>query len=158
MTHARSQHPNAPLTLEGRRRMVACVLESGWTVEATAERFQVDAKTVRKWRDRFRTEGERGLFVRSSRPHQSPTRTPRQLRRRVLHLRRKHRWGADHIGHEVGLAASTVQNILNQAGPGRLDRGDRATNRPAPRRYCESQAAEGPYASFSQECNGVLSE
>ena len=39
--------------------MVACVLEDGWTIEATAERFQVDAKTVRKWRDRFIAEGDR---------------------------------------------------------------------------------------------------
>jgi len=28
--------------------MVACVLERGWTIEATAARFQIDAKTVRK--------------------------------------------------------------------------------------------------------------
>lgn len=33
--------------------MVTCVIEDGWTIEATAERFQIDAKTVRKWRDRF---------------------------------------------------------------------------------------------------------
>ena len=52
MSHARSQHPNAPLTPQGRRRMVCCVLERGWSIEATAERFQVDAKTVRKWRTR----------------------------------------------------------------------------------------------------------
>ena len=135
MSHARSQHPNAPLTPEGRHRMVDCVLSHGWTIEATAERFQVDAKTVRKWRDRFRTEGQAGLADRSSRPRRSPNRTPRRLRRRVIHLRRKHRWGADHIGHEVGLAASTVQNILNHVGLGRLDRGDRATNTPAPQRY-----------------------
>ena len=45
MAHARSQHPNAPLTPEGRRRMVSCVLVQGWTVVATAQRFQVDAKT-----------------------------------------------------------------------------------------------------------------
>jgi transposase InsO family protein len=127
MSHARRQHPNAPLTPVGRRRMVGCVVERGWTVETTAERFQVDAKTVRKWRDRFLTEGEAGLDDRSSRPHRSPNRTPRQLRRRVIRLRRERRWGADHIGFEVGLAASTVQNILNQAGIGRLDRGDRAT-------------------------------
>jgi transposase InsO family protein len=44
----------------------------------------------------------------------------------VIRLRRQHRWGADHIAHEVGLPASTVQNILNRAGVGRLDRGDRA--------------------------------
>ncbi len=127
MSQAISQHPNAPLTPEGRRRMVSCVLDRGWTVESTAERFQVDAKTVRKWRDRYVAEGETGLLDRSSRPHHSPNRTPRQLRRRVIRLREKRRWGADHIGFEVGLAASTVQNILNQAGIGRLDRGDRAT-------------------------------
>jgi transposase InsO family protein len=60
----------------------------------------------------------------------------------VIHLRRKRRWGADHIGHEVGLAASTVQNILNRAGLGRLDRGDRATHRPTPRRYERERPGE----------------
>ena len=65
MSHARSQHPNAALTPEGRRRMVGCVLDQGWTIEATAERFQVDAKTVRKWRDRFLAEGDAGLLDRS---------------------------------------------------------------------------------------------
>ena len=127
MSHARSQHPNAPLTPEGRRRMVSCVLDAGWTVESTAERFQVDAKTVRKWRDRFLAEGQAGLLDRSCRPHSSPNRTSRQLRRQVVRLRSKRRWGADRIGFEVGLAASTVQKILNQEGMGRLDRGDRAT-------------------------------
>ena len=38
--------------------MVACVLEQRWSIEATADRFQVDAKTVRKWRDRFVAEGD----------------------------------------------------------------------------------------------------
>lgn len=127
MSHARSQHPNAPLTPEGRRRMVKCVLDQKWTIEATATRFQVDAKTVRKWRDRFIAEGPDGLVDRSSRPRRSPLRTRRALRRRVVHLRNKRRWGADHIAFEVGLAASTVQSILNQSGCGRLDRGDRAT-------------------------------
>ena len=39
-------------------RWCACVIDHGWTIEATADRFQVDAKTVRKWRDRFLAEGE----------------------------------------------------------------------------------------------------
>ena len=129
------QHPNAPLTVEGRRRMVACVLDQGWSIEATADRFQVDAKTVRKWRDRYVADGDKGLADRSSRPRRSPNRTPRQLRRKVCRIRKRRRWGADHIGHEVGLAASTVQNILNQAGLGRLDRGDRATDTKPGRRY-----------------------
>ncbi|HEY0519032.1 MAG TPA: IS481 family transposase [Ilumatobacteraceae bacterium] len=127
MLHARRQHPNAPLTPEGRRRMVACVLDQHWSIEQTAERFQVDAKTVRKWRDRFVAEGSDGLLDRSSRPHRSPNQTPPKLRDKVLQLRRRHRWGADHLAHETGLAASTVQSILNAEGVGRLDRGDRAT-------------------------------
>ena len=129
------QHPNAPYTPEGRRRMVTVMLDQGWSVTVTAERFQVDPKTVRKWRDRFLAEGDSGLVDRSSRPHRSPNRTPRRLHRQVLHLRRKRRWGADHIGHKVGLAPSTVPNILNRAGVGRLDRGDRATRREPVRRY-----------------------
>jgi transposase InsO family protein len=107
--------------------MVGCLVESGWSVEATAERFQVDAKTVRKWRDRFEAEGEAGLLDRSSRPHRSPARTAMPRHRLVVELRAQRRWGADRIGHEVGLAPSTVQRILNLEGVGRLDRGDRAT-------------------------------
>jgi transposase-like protein len=99
VSHGRSQHPNAPLTPEGRRRMVDCVLVRGWTVAATAERFQVDAKTVRKWRDRFLAEGEAGLCDRSSRPRSSPNRTPRAVRRRVVRLRKTRRKGAAWIGH-----------------------------------------------------------
>jgi len=141
MTYARSQHPNAPLTPEGRRRMVACVVDKGWTIEATAERFQVDAKTVRKWRDRFLAGGDSGLRDRSCRPRRSPNRASRPTRRRVIRLRRKRRWGADHIAHEVGLAASTVQGILNRAGEGRLDRGDRAT-KAKPHRYQREHPGE----------------
>jgi transposase InsO family protein len=141
VAHARSQHPNAVLTPEGRRRMVSCVLEQGWSVETTAERFQVDAKTVRKWRDRFLAEGADGLLDRSSRPHRSPDRTPRRLRRQVIALRRKRRWGADRIAYEVGLAASTVSHILRSAGLGRLDRGDRATAEPV-RRYERDRPGE----------------
>ena len=142
MSHAIRQHPNAPLTPVGRSRMVRCVLVEGWTVEATAERFQVDAKTVRKWRDRFLAEGESGLLDRSSRPHRSPQRTSRFMRRRVVDLRRRRRWGADRIGFEVGLAASTVQSILKQAGMGRLDRGDRATNTTPVVRYQRERPGE----------------
>ncbi len=106
--------------------MVDCVLQRRWTIEMTVERFQVDAKTVRKWSDRFIAEGAGGLLDRSSRPHRSPNRTTTERRDEVSRLRRQHRWGADHIADQTGLAASTVQNILNANGCGRLDRGDRA--------------------------------
>src|SRR3954468_13415989 len=105
--------------------MADCVLVKGWSVEAAAERFQVDAKTVRKWRDRFVAEGELGLLDRSCRPRRSPNRTPVEVHGVVVDLRTQRRWGADRIGHQVGLAASTVQRILKVEGLGRLDRGDR---------------------------------
>ena len=116
MAYGRTQHPNAPLTPVGRRRMVACVVDQGWTVTVTSERFQVDAKTVRKWRDRFLSEGDAGLVDRSSKPHRSPNRTPRSLRQQVIHLRLKRRWCADHIAFKVSLAPSPVQTILHPRG------------------------------------------
>jgi transposase InsO family protein len=129
------------LTPKQRRKMVRCVLDQRWSIEMTAERFQVDAKTVRKWRDRFLAEGEAGLEDRSSRPRHSPNRTKARQRRRVLHLRRTRRWGADHIAHELGMAPSTVGAILRAAGENRLDRGDRAT-RPPVRRYQRERPGE----------------
>jgi transposase InsO family protein len=122
--------------------MVECVLDCGWTIEMTAERFQVDAKTVRKWRDRYRAEGADGLLDRSSRPHRSPNRTRRKVHREVLRLRRKRRWGADRIAHETGIAASTVQRILRAEGCARLDKGDRATDRVPVRRYQRERPGE----------------
>jgi transposase InsO family protein len=110
--------------------MVRLLINDGWTIEATTDKFQVDAKTVTKWRDRFLEEGEPGLFDRSSRPTTSPNQTPPECRRRIIELRKQRRRGAGHIGHEVGRAASTVQNILISEGLGRLDSGDRATADP----------------------------
>jgi transposase InsO family protein len=122
--------------------MVDCVIERGWTIEQTAERFQVDPKTVRKWRDRFAAEGQAGLQDRSSRPHRSPNRTPRAQRRRVIRLRKRCRWGADHIGHELDMAPSTVQSILRAEGMARLDRGDRAANPEPVVRYQRDRPGE----------------
>ena len=142
MTDARTQHPNARLTPKHRRKMVDCLLVEGWSVEATAGRFQVDAKTVRKWRDRFLAEGDAGLLDRSSRPHRSPNRTPEDRRQAVVAMRRQRRWGAAHIGHELAMAASTVQAILRSEGLGRLDRGDRATAAEPVRRYQRDRPGE----------------
>ena len=141
MSNVKPQHPNARLTPRHRLNMVTAVIDDGWSVEQAAERFQVDAKTVRKWRDRFIAEGKSGLFDRSSRPHRSPNRTPACRRAECIRLRKQHRWGADHIAHETGLAASTVQNILRSAGLGRLDIGDRATAEPI-RRYQRDRPGE----------------
>ncbi len=119
MAHARSQHPNARLTPKHRRRMVACVLEDGWSVETTAERFQVDAKTVRKWRDRFAIEGAAGLQDRSSRPHRSPTRLDADAQAEIERLRRQ-RLSGPAIARQARRPVSTVGAVLRRLGLGRL--------------------------------------
>jgi hypothetical protein len=68
---------------DGRRKMVALLIDNGWSFLATAERFQLDGKTVRKWRDRFLVEGVAGLEDRSSRPHPSRNRTIAKQRDRI---------------------------------------------------------------------------
>ena len=66
------QHPNAALTPIARRKMADLMLAGGWSVKATAERFQVSVKTARKWRDRYIREGSSGLLDRSAvREHHS---------------------------------------------------------------------------------------
>ncbi|MGB5731105.1 MAG: helix-turn-helix domain-containing protein [Acidimicrobiia bacterium] len=71
--------------------MSGCSLSSA--IEATAARFQVDAKTVRKWRDRFPTEGAAGLVDRSSRPPLAP-----QGRRRMVDCVVERGWTSDRHG------------------------------------------------------------
>ena len=135
------QHINARLTVRQRQRMVSVILDEGWPIAAAAQRFQVDPKTARKWRDRYLAEGVDGLVDRSSRPHTSPARTPEATRRRVVELRTQRRRGAAWIAHHVGVAPSTAQKILTEAGLGRLDRGDRASAQ-APLRYVRERPGE----------------
>ena len=82
----------------------------------SAQRFQVDDKTARKWYDRYRAEGAAGLEDRSSRPRHSANRTPEPLRRRVVELRRHTRRGAGFIAHATGMHASTVHRICVAEG------------------------------------------
>ena len=48
-------------------------------------------------------------------------------------MRREYRWGPARIGHQLGLASSTVHRIITAAGLGRFDQGDRATAGPPQR-------------------------
>jgi transposase len=91
MTNAKPQHPNAARTPRQRRKMVLLVINHGWTIESAAERFQVDARTVTKWRARYLAEGDDGLFDRSSRPKTSPNVRPPECRRRIIELRKQRR-------------------------------------------------------------------
>ena len=105
------QHLNARLTPYQRRAMVELMLGEGWSVAAAAERFQVSAKTARKWRDRYLAEGPGGLLDRSSRPHHCPARTPAAIRRRVCELHPQ-------TPSPVGVGLAVVDAVLLGHGTG----------------------------------------
>ena len=130
-------HKNAPMTPEGRLRMVQSVM-AGEPVRQVAGRCDVDRKTVRKWVARFRVDGEAGLSDRSSRPRCSPTAVARGTAQRVITLRRQ-RWTMASIGAELGIARATVSRILARVGLSRLSALEPA---PLPRRYERARPGE----------------
>jgi transposase InsO family protein len=127
-------HPNAPLSPEGRFRLVRLVVADGWPVARAAERFQVSRTTAYRWVGRYQQLGRAGLVDRPSRPHRMPRLTPTPVVRKVVHLRTTRRWGPVAIGARLGLAASTVHRVLVRVGRNRLASCDRATGQPV-RRY-----------------------
>ncbi len=79
------QHANAPLTPNGRRRLVALVEEEGLTFEAAAAASNVAKSTAHAWVSRWRQAGEAErrdlscLRDRSSRPRHCPSSPARPI-------------------------------------------------------------------------------
>jgi transposase InsO family protein len=131
-------HVNAALTARARLRLARLIVELGWSPARAAERYDVSWRTAAKWAARYRAEGAAGMTDRSSRPRRQPSRTPAPTVRKILHLRRKRRWGPVPIADQLGLAASTVHAVLRREQANRLTHLDRRTGEPV-RRY-EHQA------------------
>ena len=112
-------HKNAPLTPKGREVMVRSVVEGGLSKAAAARQFNVSAKTVAKWLERFCAEGSDGLRDRSSRPHSLPNQTAPAKCEAVEALRRQRHTGKQ-IAAEVGVSPATVSRILRRLGLNRL--------------------------------------
>ena len=111
-------HENARTTPHS-RRLIVQRLHQGQTVEAVAAAFGTTPRTVRKWRDRFATEGEAGLRDRSSRPHRSPTKLGAEHYASIEALRRQ-RLSGPAIARQLGLPDSTVGAALRRLGLNRL--------------------------------------
>ena len=69
----RMYHANAPLTFEGRRRLVARCLDRPQS--HVAAEMGISRQCVSKWFTRWRRYGEIGLYERSSQPYRQPTTT-----------------------------------------------------------------------------------
>lgn len=92
-------HEYAPLTPEGGRRLVALVIEDGWSMRRAVECFQCSAAIVKRWVDRA-LAGE-ALEDRSSRPRSCPVRCSERTERRIIALRFTRRWGPHRIAYRV---------------------------------------------------------
>lgn len=112
-------HANARSCPHARRVLVHRVLHEGWSLAGAAKAVGLSRTCARRWIQRFRAEGERGLQDRSCRPKQSPRRTKASVEARVLALRRS-RLVAVAIAQKLGLARSTVGAILRRHGLSRL--------------------------------------
>jgi transposase InsO family protein len=109
-----NMHENARLTPHGRGR-IARQVTSGQTPKAVGEAAGVCPRTVRKWAERYRREGDAGLRDRSSRPHRLYRPTPQTIVDEIAKLRRQRRTGKQ-IAVEVGVSTATVSRILQRLG------------------------------------------
>ncbi|AZN29096.1 IS481 family transposase [Flaviflexus salsibiostraticola] len=125
-------HANAALTPRARLTVARLVVDQQVPIAEVAARFQCSWPTVKRWADRYRA-GE-SMQDRSSRPKTSPYQTPLKIRRRIVSLRLRLREGPVQLAVRVGLAPSTVHQILRHCRLNRLAHMDRATGEPV-RRY-----------------------
>ncbi len=112
-------HDNAHLTPRSRAELVRRVLEEGQSRRQVAAAFGVCSKTVRKWIERYRSEGPEGLRDRSCRPHRLRRPTPQATVKRIEELRRQ-RWTGERIAAEVGVSPATVSRVLKRLGLNKL--------------------------------------
>ena len=147
-------HPNAPLTVSGRRLLCIRVLERDWTVTAAAHAAGISRQTAHKWIGRFAAGGERGLHDRSSRPQRIRERiSPQDVAR--IWRRRRQKEGPLAISWNTGIARSTVYAVLARNGQGRLVALDRTPKAPA-QRY--EHAAPGDLIHIDVKKLGRLGE
>jgi transposase InsO family protein len=133
-------HANARLTLRARRDIVELMIV-GYPVNEIAAQYSVSRQTIYKWWARWRTEGDVGLWDRSSRPRSCPHQTSPRLESRIVRLRTSRKLGPARIGGIVGVPASTVHRVLSRQGMNRLAWLHRLTGRVV-RRIVTSRTGE----------------
>jgi transposase-like protein len=88
-------------------------------IKAAARAFNTTPNVVRKWRDRFNSDGYAGLADHSRKPHISPRETPHETKIYIINLKKKYkRMGAEQIKvvEDLTMAPKTMRKIWRQAG------------------------------------------
>lgn len=116
-------HRNAPLTPQGRLRLVLRCRHR--PIAHIAAEAGVSRQCLGKWVARYREHGEAGLHDRSSAPAQRPTQTPVAVVEQIA-VMRKNKWSARRIVRELAaqdipISVATVTRWLHKLGLARLD-------------------------------------
>lgn len=140
----RMSHANAPLTAEGRRRLVER-FRTRPIAHVAAERG-LSRATASKWVNRYRQFGDLGLLDRSSTPLRQPAATDGTAIARMERMRREGKGSASRIEFEPaqeGVASSrrTASRVLMQIG---LNRRISARSSPAVPARAASAPADAP--------------
>lgn len=92
-------HANAPLSIEGRRRLVERCKDR--PIAHGAAEMGISRACASKWVNRWRQHGELGLLDRSSTPRRQATATSADVVARIEDLRRRNKWSAARIAFEL---------------------------------------------------------
>ncbi|WP_146073698.1 helix-turn-helix domain-containing protein, partial [Amycolatopsis sp. CA-126428] len=99
-------HRNAPLSLEGRRRLVQrCQTRP---IAHVAAEMGISRQCASKWVNRYRRHGETGLLDRPTVPHHQPTATHAEVVARIEQLRRQRKYSARRIATELAAEGITI--------------------------------------------------
>src|SRR3954447_10721279 len=99
-------HRNAPLSVEGRERLLArCQTRP---IAHVAAEMGISRACASKWVNRHRRFGDLGLADRPSVPHHQPSATPPQVVARIEKLRRDRKWSARRIRVELANEGVTI--------------------------------------------------
>lgn len=96
--------------------MVLLAKEKG--ISFAARQYKTTRNTVRKWVNRYKEKGLKGLEDRSRAPKHIPHKTPKKIEKRVIKLRKEHpAWGPDRLKMHYDLPISTkaIARIIRQA-------------------------------------------
>lgn len=114
-------HRNAPLSPEGRRRLVERCQHR--PIAHVAAEMGISRACASKWVNRWRRYGDLGLLDRPSSPHHSPRATPAEVIAQIETWRREKKWSASRITHELAsqgirINRRTVTRHLSRLGLG----------------------------------------
>lgn len=94
--------------------------QGGESVTSIAKKLGISRKCFYYWLHRYETSGREGLFNRSSRPHNSPSKINKEKEQKILALREKEKIGPQRIAYKLSFSASTVYKVLKRHDKNRL--------------------------------------